>query len=100
MRWILNLVKILYKDEGMGYNDIRIILPFGRFGGIDMKVLLAGVSRKEAYKIIEGFYAALSSMNYPVKEYRAGLLRFIDVDEGFRMSELRFDAAGSRIILK
>lgn len=65
-----------------------------------MKVLLTGVSRREAYKIIEGFYAAMSSMNYPVKEYREGFLRFVDVDEGFRMSELRFDAVGRRIILK
>ena len=65
-----------------------------------MKVLLSGVSRREAYKIIEGFYAALASMNYPVKEYREGLLRFVDIDDGFRMSELRFDAIGSRIVLK
>ncbi len=84
----------------MGYNDIRIILSSDRFGGIGMKVLLSGVSRREAYKIIEGFYAALTSMNYPVKEYREGRLCFVDIDDGFRMSELRFDAVGSRIILK
>ena len=84
----------------MGYNDIRIILSSDRFGGIGMKVLLSGVSRREAYKIIEGFYAALTSMNYPGKEYREGLLRYLDIDDGFRMAELRFDAVGSRIVLK
>lgn len=65
-----------------------------------MKVLMSGVPRKTAYEIISGFYAGFLAMNYPVIEYREGLLRFLDIDEGFTRSRIRYDGTGQRIILE
>jgi len=39
-------------------------------------------------------------MNYPVIEYREGLLRFLDIDDNFRKSAIRYDAVRKQIIIE
>ena len=65
-----------------------------------MKVMMSNVPRKTAYEIIEGFYTAFCAMNYPVKAYRKGVLHFIDVDDNFRKTVIRYDDTRSSIIME
>ena len=50
--------------------------------------------------IIDIFYTVLAGMNYPVKYHDASKVRFIDVDEGFRMTTLRYDFHGKKIVME
>ena len=65
-----------------------------------MKVLMSDVPRKTAYEIIEGFHAGFVAMNYPVTEYREGLIRFLDIDGGFKKAAVRYDAVRRQIIME
>ena len=65
-----------------------------------LKVLMSGIPRKTAYEIIDGFRAGFAAMNYPVIEYREGVLRFLDIDEGFKKSVIRYDRFGQKIIME
>ena len=56
-----------------------------------MKVLLSNVSRKNGYMIIDVFFSVLSGMNYPVLAHDDTMLKFIDVDEKFKKTEIRYD---------
>ncbi len=64
-----------------------------------MKVLLSNVSRENAYRIIGAFYAALSGMNYPVIAHRDDMLRFMDIDDGFKTLTLKYDIRTRRILM-
>ncbi len=50
--------------------------------------------------IIDIFYTALAGMNYPVKYHDASKVQFIDVDEGFRLTTLRYDFYGKKIVME
>ena len=65
-----------------------------------MKVLLSNISPKNGYMIIDIFYTVLSGMNYPVKDHDASKVRFIDVDDGFRLTTLRYDFHGKKIVIE
>ena len=54
-----------------------------------MKVLLSNVSRKNGYMIIDVFFSVLSGMNYPVLAHDDTMLKFIDVDEKFKKTEIQ-----------
>ena len=49
--------------------------------------------------IIDAFYSALSAMNYPVKAHRDDMLMFLDIDEGFRITTLKYDIRTRRVLL-
>ncbi len=65
-----------------------------------MKVMMANVPRKTAYEIIDGFHAAFLAMNYPVQSYRKGVLQFIDLDDNFRKTVIRYDDTRKSIIME
>ena len=77
-----------------------MISGVGREQVVTMKVLMSGIPRKTAYEIISGFHAGFKAMNYPVMEYREGFLRFLDIDEGFKKSVIRYEGSGKRILLE
>ena len=64
-----------------------------------MKVLLKGISPKNGYMIIDVFYSVLSGMNYPVMSHDASSIQFIDIDEGFKKTTLRYDFHGKKILM-
>ena len=64
-----------------------------------MKVLLNNISAKNGYMIIDVFYSVLSGMNYPVMSHDASHLKFIDIDEGFKITTLRYDFHGKKIVM-
>ena len=67
-----------------------------------MKVLLSNVSRKNGYMIIDVFFSVLSGMNYPVLAHDDTMLKFIDVDEKFKKTEVYMKDLKSlnRVLLK
>lgn len=65
-----------------------------------MRVLLSGISSKNGYMIIDVFYSVLSGMNYPVISHDASSIRFIDLDEGFKVTTLRYDFHGKKILME
>ena len=60
-----------------------------------MKVLLSNVSRKNG----DVFFSVLSGMNYPVLAHDDTMLKFIDVDEKFKKTEIRYDFRTRKIIM-
>lgn len=64
-----------------------------------MKVLLSGISSKNGYMIIDVFYSVLSGMNYPVVSHDASSIQFIDLDENFKITTLRYDFHGKKILM-
>lgn len=64
-----------------------------------MKVLLSNVSRKNGYMIIDVFYSVLSAMNYPVTAHRDDMLRFMDIDEGFTITTLKYDFRTRKVMM-
>lgn len=64
-----------------------------------MKVLLSNVSRKNGYMIIDVFYSVLSAMNYPVIAHRDTMLKFMDVDEGFQITTLKYDFRSQKVMI-
>ncbi len=49
--------------------------------------------------IIDVFYTVLAAMNYPVISHDASSLKFIDIDEGFKATTLRYDFHGKKILM-
>lgn len=47
--------------------------------------------------IIDVFFSVLSGMNYPVLAHDDTMLKFIDVDEKFKKTEIRYDFAPGRL---
>jgi hypothetical protein len=64
-----------------------------------MKVLLSNVSRENGHMIINAFYSALSGMNYPVIAHRDDMLKFLDIDEGFKTMTLKYDIRTRRVLM-
>ena len=64
-----------------------------------MKVLLKNISPKNGYMIIDVFYSVLSGMNYPVMSHDASSIRFIDIDDGFKATTLRYDFHGKKVLM-
>ncbi len=64
-----------------------------------MKVLLSGIDAKKGYMVIDIFYSVLAGMNYPVKYHDESKIQFVDIDDGFRLTSLRYDFHGKKIIL-
>ena len=69
------------------------------FQGEVMKVLLSNVSRENGHRIIDAFYSALSTMNYPVIAHRDDMLVFMDIDDGFQTVTLKYDIRTRRVLL-
>ena len=65
-----------------------------------MKVLLSDISRKNGYMIIDVFYSVLSAMNYPVIAHSDNMLRFMDVDEGFKITTLKYDFRTRKVMME
>ena len=49
--------------------------------------------------IIDVFFSLLSGMNYPVLAHDDTMLKFIDVDEKFKKTEIRYDFRTRKIIM-
>jgi hypothetical protein len=49
--------------------------------------------------IINAFYLALSGMNYPVIAHRDDMLKFLDIDEGFKTMTLKYDIRTRRVLM-
>lgn len=64
-----------------------------------MKVLLRNISAKNGYMIIDVFHSVLTGMNYPVMSHDASSLSFIDIDDGFKITTLRYDFHGKKILM-
>ncbi|MBQ9156683.1 MAG: hypothetical protein IJ137_07880 [Eubacterium sp.] len=64
-----------------------------------MKVLLSGISREIGYQVIDAFYTVLSGMNYPITAHRDDMLTFVDVDEGFKKTTIKYDIRTRSIVL-
>ena len=65
-----------------------------------MKVLLSNIDSKKGYMIIDIFYTVLTGMNYPVRFHDASKVQFVDIDEGFRLTTLRYDFHGKKIVME
>ena len=95
--------ELLYIGDKISYNDIKYYFAFlqkDRESGVwRMKVLLSNVSRKNGYMIIDVFFSVLSGMNYPVLAHDDTMLKFIDVDEKFKKTEIRYDFRTLKIIM-
>ena len=48
---------------------------------------------------IDVFFSVLSGMNYPVLAHDDTMLKFIDVDEKFKKTEIRYDFRTRKIIM-
>lgn len=64
-----------------------------------MKVLLSGIDAKKGYMVIDIFYTVLAGMNYPVKYHDESMIRFVDMEDGFKLTTLRYDFHGKKITL-
>ena len=100
---LLRKSELLYIRDKISYNDIKYYFAFlqkDRESGVwRMKVLLSNVSRKNGYMIIDVFFSVLSGMNYPVLAHDDTMLKFIDVDEKFKKTEIRYDFRTRKIIM-
>ena len=67
--------------------------------GVKNEGIIVECFEENGYMIIDVFFSVLSGMNYPVLAHDDTMLKFIDVDEKFKKTEIRYDFRTRKIIM-